>query len=171
MEHFLVECTVPKKAKDDRLYDCIWRAHRDVMLGRRSKYIFNKYVEKYQDVINALYNLISNTHSDLCSKMLFDELSDFDIEFGAMQKIVNMTLKYIVILNAYGQLNIPVKEEECDCPIDSIILGNKKVNRSDLKWTSSDFDKNKYNEVKEIISKDEVGKVSGLRFDFVNWKK
>ncbi|MBQ9530598.1 MAG: hypothetical protein IJR70_00855 [Eubacterium sp.] len=169
MERFLSECAVPKKTKNDRLYDCIWRAHRDVMVARRRQDIFVEYYKVHKDIIEKLHTFIRNTTKALTSNLLFDALSIFDVEFGAKQKIINMTLKYIVILNTYGELNIPVLEEECDCPIDSRILSCKKVNRPYIKWTSPKFDKEVYEEIKEIISKDDIGGESGLKFDFENW--
>lgn len=176
MERFLVECAVPKTNKkgyeNGRLYDCIWRAHRDVMVGVRRKDTFKEYKKMHSTIIDELYSLILNSNDAVYSELLLTALSKYDIEFGALQKLVNMTLKYIVILKAYNELeNISVCIENCDCPIDSKILGCKQVNCSHLKWTSSGFTKNDYDLVQQIISTDKFGKDGGLRFDFENWNK
>ena len=176
MERFLVECAVPKTNKkgyeNGRLYDCIWRAHRDVMVGVRRKDIFKEYKKMHSTIIDKLYSFILNSNDAVYSELLLTALSKYDIEFGALQKLVNMTLKYIVILKAYNELeNISVCIEKCDCPIDSKILGCKQVNCSHLKWTSNEFDKKDYKLVQEKIAKTEDGKSSKLKFDFENWKK
>jgi hypothetical protein len=176
MERFLVGCAVPKTNKkgyeNGRLYDCIWRAHRDVMVGVRREDTFKEYKKMHSTIIDELYSLILNSNDAVYSELLLTALSKYDIEFGALQKLVNMTLKYIVILKTYNELeNISVCIKKCDCPIDSKILGCKQVNCSHLKWTSNEFDEEDYKLVQEKIAKTEDGKSSKLKFDFENWNK
>lgn len=48
--------------------------------------------------------------------------NDGTLEFAAIQKLVNMTLKYLIILNeCEGTASVfDICEEKCDCPVDSI---------------------------------------------------
>ena len=82
--------------------------------------------------------------------------------FGAIQKLVNMTLKYLLILQSFGCLPELVKEENCDCPLDSGIL---KSLQEEAKWTA--VTKEEYTRIQGEIDE----RVSGLRlsYDFANW--
>ena len=88
-----------------------------------------------------LYCIIENAEEDLCSKYLLDELEKTELisssEYGFTQKIVNMTLKYLIMLNAFGKTSFKIDEERCECPLDRQILDklysiNKKTYKN---WT------------------------------------
>lgn len=81
-----------------------------------------------------------------------------NVEVGAVQKLVNMTLKYILIFNELGNMNYPIDEKECHCPLDSIILGKLEIHHTP--WTR--MDKIEYLEVQKEIKK-------GIVFDFEEW--
>lgn len=168
----------------DRLWDCIWKAHRDTMTGARSGNIKN-YCEKNKngrnETLKQLREIICSG-KELRSEDLIKKLQekDCEIEFAAVQKLVNMTLKYIIILNEFEGENFKyeVCEEKCDCPIDSIILERlkklKKINGSEsVCWTK--IDKEKYEKVqdkiKEYLKEKYPSEPRGnIWFDFLMWK-
>lgn len=182
--NFLVKTTIPiatptKEYKnklnldgENRLWDAVWRAHRDVLTGRA--YLSNYTKKNYgvNEVVCKLYDLILKSEVSLNSKMLIDELTNsFDVEFGAIQKLVNMTLKYIIILNAFDKkFHIDVDESKCDCPIDSIILGKLGLGQK-YKWTA--MERGEYKDIQEDISKKleqtEHKKCENIMYDFINW--
>ena len=200
MIDFLVRAAIPNVTEKDRLprkegiiensnllWDAIFRAHRDVLTGRR--YV-KAYSEKHEILSHtkngeavygpnllaqALYFAIKEEKEQLCSTSLVEKLTDSanedsDSLFGCIQKLVNMTLKYLFVLQEFGYLekfhyDIPhIDEISCDCPIDSIIL--KSLDRADIKWTSLSSDD--YEEVQGLIDKDEQTKTR-LEYDFKNW--
>lgn len=113
----------------DRLWAAIRKAHRDVMTGARTGNI-SKYAEKNKDgkdeTLEYLYQEIRNAKEPLSSSFLIQKLqkNDGTLEFAAIQKLVNMTLKYLIILNeCEGTASVfDICEEKCDCPVDSTIL-------------------------------------------------
>ena len=113
----------------DRLWDAIRKAHRDVMTGARTGNIpiySEKNRDKNEKTLEYLYQQIHKEQGSLSSGLLIEKLQKNDgaIEFAAIQKLVNMTLKYLIILNeCEGTASVfDICEEKCDCPIDSIIL-------------------------------------------------
>lgn len=86
-----------------------------------------------------------------------------------IQKFVNMTLKYIIVLQELkdGIPGIYVDEKQCDCPIDSVIVDcvNKRRKKQFLCWTKQG--QSEYYEIQEVIkSKYEIP----LEYDFVHWR-
>lgn len=177
-----------------RLWDCIRKANRDVMTGARTKKIDN-YCEKNRwgnnETLIALYKIICNKcngNEPLYSDNLIKELQKNDenievdkrIEFGAIQKLVNMTLKYLIILQEFEDTEelrkYEVCEEECECPIDSIILDKLRelnILNEKLTWTSMNEDK--YRDVQKKIGeylkeKYPSKKYGKIWFDFLMWK-
>ena len=171
MEKFLVQSTVPGKGKEDRVYDCIWRAHRDVLTGR---FHLPCYCEKINDtpisrkVIDSLYSLIQKDNACIYSKKLIEDLCDLypNIEFGAIQKLVNMSLKYLLVLKEYGDLDIDIDEKNCDCPLDSHILS--KIGYSGIHWTS--INPEEYKKMQEIIRNFPQSKNGNIYYDFICWQ-
>lgn len=192
MEKFLVQCTVPVKKNDDRIYDCVWRAHRDVLAGR---FYLIKYQNVSHDMVNYLCKAINNSKKPLSSNSLIQKLKGkYEIvEFGAIQKLVNMSLKYLLVLNKYEGHIINIDEKYCDCPLDSTILDclaedvkklkKQKINEQnkinedilnaleekEIKWTS--IKKEQYDDVQKIIDVLTKDKGSKLAYDFDNWNK
>lgn len=182
---FLVKEAI--KAKEDskhrsRLWDAIRKANRDVMTGARTGNIPN-YVRINKDGQNKssewLYQIIVDEKEPLCSKLLMDKLQtkDMQVEFSAIQKLVNMTLKYLIILNECesDKEKFDICEDKCECPIDSIILDRlKKINGNKHEcWTR--IKEREYNAVqyeiatylKEIYPTKTRG---NIWFDFREWK-
>lgn len=179
---FLTKEAIKNQEKStDRLWDCIWKAHRDTMTGARSGNIKN-YCEKNKngknETLKQLREIICSG-KELCSEELIKKLQekDCEIEFAAAQKLVNMTLKYIIILNEFEGENFKyeVCEEKCDCPIDSIILGRlKKINGiTHSCWTEMKEEeyKNVQKEIREYLKKEYPSETRGnIWFDFLMWK-
>lgn len=143
--------------KSNLLWDSIWRAHRDVLTGSKylDAYCKKKDVVKYgnrtyeiNSITVSLYNIIS---SGVKNSILYDgeyinprSVIDYlyekfnSVEYGAIQKLVNMLFKYLIILKTHNVKEKSIDEikfniTDCDCPIDSIILN--KINYP-IKWTS-----------------------------------
>ena len=170
--NFLVKSTIPKQQKNKypnninnkRLWDAIYRAHRDVLTGRvwLPKYCKNFGSAQNNEILKHLYEKI--LENDICySGLLISQLlENRNVEYGAIQKLVNMTLKYILILNTFeDDFEIKIDERKCDCPVDSIILNELKGKHP--KWTQIENEK-QYNNIQDEIK-------TGLRFDFEKWQK
>ena len=190
MFEFLVKTAIPEKThkkgeepkKYPRIWDAIWRAHRDTLTGR---YKLTDYIaaegENKHNVTKALYNKIENCvdrKESISSESLISYLSEQPqkVEFGAIQKLVNMTLKYLIILKSFDLLvskdlvpiDLDIDESKCHCPLDSIIL--EKLGHTELRWTS--VSKDKYNDVQDEISKrlsSEEKPKGNIFYDFKYW--
>ena len=162
----------------DRLKDAIHRAHRDVLSGRFYFEQYLSYKEKGKDGLNEIEIKLDSIIRDLKKKgialnsnSLIETLQkEYDtVEFGAIQKLVNMTLKYVVILNSFEKAEIPVDEHGCDCPLDSVILTEleKRLGKKHTKWTRMNHDEYKevQKEIKQIMENEPI-----LYFDFKYWK-
>lgn len=181
---FLLGVAIPKK--DDKqypntkLFSAIWRAHRDALTGR---FQFENYrnSENNTAIIKELYNHIDSNRTQINSKDLINLLTDNHnkIEFGAIQKLVNMTLKYIIILNQldndFKKQGFSVDIENCDCPLDSIILDSLKIDEvpkvSGIKWTT--INQKEYNDIQSEISKllkNKYNTNGNIRYDFIKYQ-
>lgn len=166
----------------DRLWDAIRKAHRNVMTGARTGNI-SKYAEKNKDgkdeTLEYLYQEILNAKEPLSSSFLIQKLqkNDGTLEFAAIQKLVNMTLKYLIILNeCEGMASVfDICEEKCDCPIDSIILERlNKINGNKHEcWTK--IEEPEYikvqDEIRAYLREEYPQDTRGnIWFDFLMWK-
>lgn len=166
----------------DRLWDAIRKAHRDVMTGARTGNI-SKYAEKNKDgkdeTLEYLYQEILNAKEPLSSSLLIQKLqkNDGTLKFAAIQKLVNMTLKYLIILNECegSASDFAICEEKCDCPIDSIILKRlNKINGNKHEcWTK--MEEREYIKVQDEIRaylREEYPQYTrgNIWFDFLMWK-
>lgn len=180
MYQFLVKTAIPvikwgKETGTDRIRDAIWRAHRDTLTGRFQfeKYRELTYGEKKHKVTDALYKKIKeciDSDEALSSEPLIKYLDDnFKVEFGAIQKLVNMSLKYLIILNAFEfEKPIAIDEANCHCPLDSIILG--KLVNPHTPWTKIKVEE--YDIVQQEISQAllyDKKTMGNVVFDFENW--
>lgn len=190
-----------EKRSSNLVWDAIWRAHRDVLTGFRFKdgkfYAGRKQAggsNNYavNEIALKLFRLIVSAKQPLASKYLIDELCEEFKEpeglqdnnmskpsattFGAIQKLVNMTLKYLLILKSFGRLNegwlgqIQIDETVCDCPVDSVILDRLAESHSELKgikWTC--ITKEQYKAVQEAIDS-EASSTIRIMYDFSNWQ-
>lgn len=104
---------------------------------------------------------------------------EYDFTFGNAQKLVNMTAKYMFISTFMDQ-DSRWRFEDCDCPMDSIILGVVRRLKPDVSW-KSDYSWSKmtsengsvpevYKEFQDVVK--ELAKKENLmpiEFDFMYW--
>lgn len=182
IEYFLLRSTIPKakkcKLSDNKvdangaIRDCVYRAHRDVLTGhfRLKKYTGYKH-DDCNEIVALLYKNICNCinlNQALNTKILIDPLYEKygdEVEFGALQKLVNMSLKYLIILSGFHVLNVKIDEKNCDCPIDSIILSHLGI--TDIKWTS--MNNEQYNKIQDKIKEKVENDCGNITYDFKNW--
>lgn len=186
---FLIRMVIPEAKtlpegwdKTNLIWDAVWRAHRDTNQGR---YQFGNYsgakVEKGRIPTNSpsvvLYEFIIKGPSpaELSSKYLIDQLLERfpGVRFGAIQKLVNMTLKYLTILQTFSisddeiLAKLPTIDATlCDCPLDSTILRELGFGFS-TKWT--DISQDEYQKVQKKAYKNSRVD-SGLIYDFKNYQ-
>ena len=94
--------------------------------------------------------------------------------YGLAQKLVNMCFKYLYIFSDYIFQDGAIPDfSNCDCPLDSIILGRASI--KDCVW--SKLTANRYAQCQEIVSSilktenldAELKKLGNLAFDFLYW--
>lgn len=177
------------------VWDCIWRAHRDVLSARG--YASPRYRSESSNlesgILITLYRCIeADGQNGLGSQTLIEELcethgggvmagsevKDDTTMYGAVQKLVNMTLKYLLLLQTFGCLDekraglpfpVKVREEECDCPLDSTILQSLGREFSGCRWTRITAEE--YDVVQKEIAK-RLGKSDSegcIAYDFDHW--
>lgn len=170
--------------RNEWIWRSVYRAHRDVVVGRQ-------YVEEYSGynsnegpnaIADSLYKEIirclgSEETGGLTSESLlcflnkeYNEEAPEDKEnvpYGQLQKLVNMTLKYLLILNTFEVIKINLPDEErLDCPLDSVILESLESS-GDLRWTR--LSKTQYYEIQKAIDA-KRGSDSRIMYDFKNWQ-
>ena len=170
-------------AHKDRLWDAIRKANRDVMTGARTENI-PQYVDSNKNgnnkTLENLYKKIKDEKGSLYSDLLIKNLQkdkDVNVEFAAIQKLVNMTLKYLIVLNECECITpaFNICEEKCDCPVDSIILEKLgRINGNPHKcWTNmheSDYIDVQI-EIQTYLKKEYPQDTHGnIWFDFLMWK-
>ena len=190
------------KSKSTRMDDAIWKAHRDVMTGARTcnipKYSAfstgTKLKEEGKSIIIDLTKICEdalNKNTPIGTDYLLKELTKDprngnNVEFGALQKLINMTLKYFIILRSFGEKDVPkVDLQHCDCPLDRKILeklhdefqNNELVcdidKKKPLSWTKIEC-KDKYKKIQGLIDEyfendKEQMPFGRLTFDFIHW--
>lgn len=183
-----------KQNKSTRMEDAIWKAHRDVMDGARtgnlSKYsnfsTGKGWKKDGNNIIKDLTEICENAQEPIGTNYLLEKLEKYKekVEFGALQKLINMTLKYFIILKCFEDAKVPdVKLEQCDCPLDRKILGELRYNLPEekkklvwdkklLNWT--EIKDTEYVAIQEAISdyfknKNEQMPFGRLTFDFKFW--
>lgn len=145
---FLVRTAIPKAAahnsqtkQGDVVWDAIWRAHLDTttrphLVQSYSSHKINAETKSTHsnEVPEKLYAIVAHASDsqELASTRLIHELAqEFpDVNLGALQKLVNMSLKYLLILQT-SQARDAVLERlprielaNCDCPLDARILSH-----------------------------------------------
>lgn len=88
--------------RDDETIKSIVRKHIDNILSENNTEDFNKTVEEIENVLVS-----KKPHSNFT--------------FGNIQKLINMTAKYIYI-SCYSDRSIRERFNNCDCPMDSIMI-------------------------------------------------
>jgi len=187
-DNFLLKIAVPETHKkgDDwkgRVYDTVWRAHRDVLTGRfhLPEYILLSSMENrslLEEVYNIIVGLIEKNEI-VSSQILLDELYNKyqKVEYGALQKLVNMTLKYVELLEDTLNMEmfpLRVRVINVDCPIDSIILNKlSKIVGKKYKFTWTNMTKDEYNQVqadiRDYMNREYGEEIDNLWFDFLMW--
>lgn len=158
---------------NEKLWTAVHKAHLDTLSGRfhLKKYRNLKDADGNNKAVVFLYNEIERRIKKsipLSSESLIKSISKkFAVEFGAIQKLVNMTLKYIIVLNTVdNDFNIDVIEEECDCPIDSKILSKLKIDYT--VWTKLKPDE--YQSIQKEIRSRLEERQGNIIYDFNNWE-
>ena len=195
IEPFLLRVAIPKVTGKGRLpegvesnplWDAVYRAYRDVATGHQYVAAFTAAKAEGEPNFYAveLYNLLKAwpREDPVNPRKLIKELYSNDAlwqrgplsdkpPYGAIQKLVNMTMKYLFILSVYGLYDdLNIDEKVLDCPLDSTVLQAIPEDEgfSSVRWTSLDEPK-----LYESIQ-DAIGKYSSdgcrIRFDFENWQ-
>lgn len=184
---FLLRSTIPQagtRYKNDLVWDAVWRAHRDVLPGR---FQLKLYAESFQQnginsVATALYDHLAawNPSEELSSTALIKYLNNKfkdEIEYAALLKLVNMTLKYLFILQSFDvedevlQNLPPIDLANCDCPLDSNIIKTLSKKNKAIPWTRIK-DESEYDAIqKEIREKclEQYNTESALVYDFMEY--
>lgn len=180
-------------ARDHLIWDAVYRAHRDVLTGRKHVASYSKETIEIEEpqagnqrIVNhlalKLYQTIKGNNDEaLSSERLLQALGQAfsHIGLGPKQKLVNMTLKYLVILQAFGYIDCKICIAECDCPLDSIILERLKEDApyadydKKIRWTqlgTQEDDKTTYQKIQNAIS-EIVQPFPKLKYDFKNWQE
>lgn len=176
VDEFLLESVIPGIRKSIRSGDekkiistVMNRAHRDTMTGARfysSEYCDNS--KSYREAVSAL---ILENKNCLASRALIGTVVRREINVGIIQKLVNMAVKYVYVLNACGFLDdYKIDLANCDCPLDSRILEklSKDTHMSYTPWTKiKEFEE--YCQIQDDIQ-DAIGADrSRLEYDFKFW--
>lgn len=157
------------KTEDKLIWEAIYRAHRDVLTGRGNVTEYSSKKES-PDSLNqiclALYDGVKCGEELSSSKLVSLLRKTFtDVPMGQIQKLVNMTLKYLLILSRFHLISLVIDESKCDCPLDSVILERLKEK---TKWTRLE-DEEEYNRLQEKAKRNSSDKVA-LEYDFINWQ-
>lgn len=150
----------------------IKKANKDVTTGAR--FWDKKYIDKSSIYRQVLKKLIEEYKNDLSSQTLIEKIRRKVVRgasVGSVQKLVNMTLKYLCVLKIYGYLKtFGVHIGKCDCPLDSQVLNHLSEDTENkyTPWTKLNS-MDEYNGIQNDISKITSG--SNLEYDFDNWGK
>ncbi|WP_314921784.1 hypothetical protein, partial [Slackia exigua] len=156
--------------------------HRDVVVGRQYVEEYSGYnsnegpnaiaVLLYREIIQRLENEETGDLTSKCLRCFLNKkyngkASEGNVPYGQLQKLVNMTLKYLLILNTFEVIKINLPDEEhLDCPLDSVILESLESS-GDLRWTR--LSKTQYDEIQKAIDA-KRGSDSRIMYDFKNWQ-
>lgn len=179
-----------KYIRNEWIWRSVHRAHRDVVVRSQNveKYSCFKTdrnkpnqieVELYEKITECLDN---DDSSELDPRNLICLLKGkFNkAPYGRLQKLVNMTFKYLLILNTFGAVQVDTSagreiirigipdEENLDCPLDSAIISTLDGSFQDVSWTSLD-DFGKYESIQDAIGR-KSGSDSRIMYDFKNWQ-
>lgn len=146
------------------------RANRDTMAGARFKY--DGYAENKDFYIGELKKTILDGKK-LASIELIEELdrAKKGANVGSIQKLVNMTLKYLYVIQVY-EFDFEIDPALCDCPLDSIILNelDKKTKKHHTKWTKIESLED-YESIQKDIAEQPESAGSNLFYDFYCYRQ
>lgn len=162
---------------DEYIEKCIRLAYKDMLSAGRYyvKKDINSFLYQFKNILQKANYVFSRELIDNTSKLLSDEETIFNkknyaTRYGLGQKVVNMTFKYFYIAREF--LNIQIDFNNCDCPLDSVIL-------KDLETTNvwSKLNKCEYEKCQKIISDKlseekltpELLSLGNLAYDFLKW--
>ena len=155
----------------EKLLDIVLRgANRDTMTGARFKK--DKYADNKDFYIKELKKTIlegKKLSSIEIIKALDSKKKGANI--GSIQKLVNMTLKYLYVLQVYG-VDFGIDPSGCDCPLDSIILNelDKKTKKHHTKWTKIESLED-YESIQMDIAEQPESAGSNLFYDFYYYRQ
>lgn len=160
------------------------RAHKDVMIGARyktteSSTCYCDYNRYYQDLVSSL---ILAEQSQVSGRGIIEKICNkrkkaFAVNIGLIQKLVNMTVKYLYVINAsgLGDIEIEIVKSDCDCPLDSKIIGQLSADTGNkykgwIKLDNLDEYRSIQDDIQSVILKNaKYAGESRLEYDFVNW--
>ncbi len=146
-----------------------------------------------KDIVKEYANAVINGEAPKCSKYM-EEMENLGIEgffFGNIQKLVNMTMKYLYV-GCFCDDTVRSRFDACDCPMDSIMLdfvfesyyivvlkkerkrGERPGFRKDLTWSrlKDKEDKEQYTKYQETIRKiieNRKLNINPIEFDYMFW--
>lgn len=122
--------------------------------------------------------MIIDNKNNLSSSLIYDMKSIVfkGVTLGLVQKIVNMSLKYLYAIDVFGfscELGIKVDIKNCDCPLDSRILDRLSYDHGGKKYTpwakitSVEEYKDIQKDIEDMVKK--TGVESKMYYDFKYW--
>ncbi len=188
IQEFFWESIIPglrvyinEQNKEEVIKLVVGRAHKDVMIGARYKTTKSSenYCEKHTKYQNKVEEYVRES-TIISGRKLIEKLQEEteEINIGLIQKLVNMSVKYLYAIQNCGVdfgLDFNIEEESCDCPLDSKILKRleKDTKKKYTSWTKLEGIENYkkiQNDIQDVITRNTnyLGK-SRLEYDFVNW--
>lgn len=186
---FLEKSLLGRKTKFDDteevIINCIRLAYRDMLTAGRF-YLVNDTENTAKTRCNKFKSILENVNyvysRDLIEKT-FTIFNDKDkiaknidnryaTKYGLSQKLVNMTYKYFYIFKYY--INKDIDFSNCDCPLDSVILGEKLELKG---YTWSKLTKEDYEYCQQLIAErlqeekldTELKSLGNLAYDLSEW--
>lgn len=174
---------INKDNPDEITQKCVQHAYRDMMTAGR--FYCKKFKHSSEEICNKTLQLLKS-HNYSNQREIIEQVASFicDVKigdgnkyvtgYGLAQKLVNMSFKLLYVFSdlIFSDVNNP-DFNQCDCPLDSIIL--KKAGLD--KYTWSKITPDEYADCQTEIEKklkmlnldDELSKLGNLAFDFINW--
>lgn len=180
IEKFLMVSLFGANYEKDPISAAINRAYRDFCRTlRMDENVRKKAKEDGSSEIGNSINTLSGNYDEWFYR-LCDALTNNKIgyTFGQAQKWINMTMKYLIILNKK-----PVESyiKDLHAPIDNYIIKTAFDNgfktedwkkADSFSWSSKDFDETKYKSIKEWISEQaKKENISPIEWEFKSWNE
>ena len=153
VNEFLLECVIPgfRESLNDAhklIGLVVATAHRDTMIGARYRNTpeSERYCDNSKYYRDTLIRLIEDSTNNISGRKILSSLygnyNKHNVNIGLIQKLVNMSVKYLFVIETCGLFNnkpfiIHVDIRDCDCPLDSKILKRLKFDtgKSYTAWT------------------------------------
>lgn len=153
----------------------IVKADLDTMTGGRFNAVYSKHHTEYRKLLAEYLfknDKLSSSHLIKCMLKSVHE----GVTVGLVQKLVNMTLKYLYSIEIFGygdKLDLKVELENIDCPLDSTILNLLSCDYNGkhyTPWTKLES-QYEYDDIQEDILKKalNLGLKSKLCYDLKYW--